>query len=312
VGGAIGGRLAEHEHDVVLVARGEHARAMQRDGLTLRAPDSEARVRATVVEHVDAIDPQPGDVVVLSVKSQDTMAAVGQLAVRFPIDTPVVCAQNGVANEAMVLRSFRNVYGMPVMLPSVFLEPGVVEIFCHPLSGHLDLGRYPSGLDDTAVAVSAALRASTFGSVPREDVMPWKWTKLLSNLANAAVAFCGADLRQTELPGILRREALACFEAAGIAWVDEAEYNAHHAVLRHGSIDGRRSPGGSTFQSVARGRDVETEYLNGEVILLGRLHGVPTPANEALQQLMRRELAAGVQPGAMTAADLMRRLGLDG
>ena len=39
IGGVIGGRLFEHGHDVVLVARGEHARVLQRDGLRLESPD---------------------------------------------------------------------------------------------------------------------------------------------------------------------------------------------------------------------------------------------------------------------------------
>ena len=36
----------------------------------------------------------------------------------------------------------------------------------------------------------------------------------------------------------------------------------------------------STWQSLQRGTGrIEVDYLNGEVVLLGRLHGVPTPVN---------------------------------
>ena len=48
-------------------------------------------------------------------------------------------------------------------------------------------------------------------------------------------------------------------------------------------IGGRRRGGGSSWQSLARGTGtIETDYLNGEIVLLGRLHGVPTPVNLGL------------------------------
>ena len=54
-------------------------------------------------------------------------------------------------------------------------------------------------------------------------------------------------------------------------------------------IAGQTRSGGSTYQSMARGADsVETDYLNGEVAALGRLHGVPTPVNAAVQHLAAR------------------------
>ena len=53
---------------------------------------------------------------------------------------------------------------------------------------------------------------------------------------------------------------------------------------------------------------VETDYLNGEIALLGRLHGVPTPANARIQTLMTRGATQGAEPGRMTAAELLSEL----
>jgi 2-dehydropantoate 2-reductase len=50
---------------------------------------------------------------------------------------------------------------------------------------------------------------------------------------------------------------------------------------------------GSSWQSLQRCTgDIETDYLNREIVLLGRLYGVLTPANELMQQLAR-ECATG-------------------
>ena len=56
-------------------------------------------------------------------------------------------------------------------------------------------------------------------------------------------------------------------------------------------IAGRERAGSSTRQSIARGTPtVETDYLNGEIALLGRLHGVATPVNDALCELSARHV----------------------
>jgi 2-dehydropantoate 2-reductase len=64
--------------------------------------------------------------------------------------------------------------------------------------------------------------------------------------------------------------------------------------------------GGSTWQSIERGLpSVETDYLNGEIVRLGRLHGVPTPVNAAIQAGMREITRRRRMPGTLDPADLL-------
>ena len=67
--------------------------------------------------------------------------------------------------------------------------------------------------------------------------------------------------------------------------------------------------GGSTWQSLARGTgDVETDYLTGEVVLLGRLYGVDTPLNAVLQRLARRLSVERRPPGVLTEEEILAEL----
>ena len=76
-------------------------------------------------------------------------------------------------------------------------------------------------------------------------------------------------------------------------------------------IDGQRRGGGSTWQSLARGlASVETDYLNGEIVLLGRLHGVPTPANELMQRLTAQAARDGIEAGSVDPDALVSQLAL--
>ena len=45
-------------------------------------------------------------------------------------------------------------------------------------------------------------------------------------------------------------------------------------------------------------------------MLLGRLHGVPTPANETARRLVQRAARQGLQPGSMTPDEFLRAVTL--
>ena len=290
---------------MLFVARGAHGRALSDRGLLLRDPDGEERLPIATVEHPSAVRWQAGDVAIVATKTHDALAALDDLAVAAP-DVPVVCATNGVEAERMALRRFADVHGMCVMLPAAHLEPGIVEVSSAPCSGVLDIGVATGGHDPTDADLADALRAGGFVADPEDAVMRRKRAKLLLNLGNVLDAACGPD------PGIgptvdrARAEGLAAYEAAGLDRSSDEEGRTRrgdHIQMR--PIGGRRRGGGSTWQSLARGAArTEADYLNGEIVLLGRLHGVPTPVNLGLQRLAHWLAASGATPGSMTSGEV--------
>lgn len=127
------------------------------------------------------------------------------------------------------------------------------------------------------------------------------------NLANAVEAVCGPS---AELAGRVIAEGRAALDAAGIEAVTAEEDRARRGdLLRIRPIAGERRGGGSSWQSLARGAaTVETDHLNGEIVLLGRLHGVATPANEVLQRLANAMARSGAQPATMPEPDVLREV----
>jgi hypothetical protein len=53
---------------------------------------------------------------------------------------------------------------------------------------------------------------------------------------------------------------------------------------------------------------IETDYLNGEITLLGRVHGVPTPVNDLLQRLASQMAREGKPPGSMAVEEVIALL----
>ena len=310
IGAVVGGRLALAGRDVILIARGAHLEAMQAHGLRLESPDGTETVQVPAVGHPREINWETGHVVLLAVKSQQSLAALSELAALAPAETPIVCLQNGIANEPAALRLFRNVYGVSVACPTSHLDPGVAQIWSTPVAGLLDIGRYPAGIDRVCEAVAADFRAAGFSSYPVETIGRWKNRKLLTNLGNALEAVCGPQERLGPLGDLLMAEGEAALSAAGLeAATAEQDQDRRADLLRLGTIAGRSRAGGSSWQSLRRGTgDIETDYLSGEIVLLGRTYGVPTPANELLQQLARGLATTHGAPGTTPAEVILGRL----
>jgi 2-dehydropantoate 2-reductase len=264
-----------------------------------------------VVSHPVEAELAPGDVVIIATKSQDTFSVIDSLEATGCEQLTIVCTQNGVRNEEAALRKFADVYGICVMAPTAHLEPGLVEVYSSPVSGILDVGRYPLGADGTCEAIAEDLWASTFVSVPRPDIMRWKYRKLIMNLNNSLEALLGPGSWPDELTSAVRREGEAVIAASGIDIVSvEEDRERRGGLLTLAPVAGSRRGGGSSWQSLARGLGtIETDYLNGEIVLLGRLHGIPTPANALLQRMATQAARNKSAPGSTSAEDLLALLG---
>jgi len=311
IGGVLGAKLALSGAEVVGIARGAQFDAISKQGLLLRTPDGEQRVDFAVASDPEKLSFAPDDVVILAMKTQDTPLALQRLRVAKVSEQPIVCAQNGVTNERFALRRFPNVYAMTVILPSAFVVPGEVNAFGAPNAGILDLGRYPSGTDAAAEAIAAALNAAGFASAVDPQIMQAKYGKLLQNLGNIIDAALIPGDNEVVLKAA-RVEAEVVYRAAGITWRDVGAGDPRRDTLMHmEKIEGVDRVGSSTAQSLVRHTgSIETDYLNGEIVLLGRLHDVPTPVNTYFSALAQRMIGEKLKPRSISPAEVEREIAI--
>ncbi|MFD6059819.1 ketopantoate reductase family protein [Rhodococcus wratislaviensis] len=324
--GAVGATLAAQFHihgiDYVLVARGDTYRALKSGGLRYVRPDGQIRVPLDVVDGPESVSLRRGDVLVLAVKAQQAEQAVHDWAWR-PVEgsdetaarvVPIVTLQNGIESERTVLRRFHTVYGASIWIPGTHVEPGRVIAAGIPDVALVWLGRYPSGSDAHAERIAADLRRVDVPTQVVGDIQRWKASKLIGNLLNAVDVFEADESEIEATRRALESEAFAVLAAAGITLADYAtEATQDRSQLSVAPIDGHSIERKSTWQSLARGSDtVETDYLNGEISLLGRLHGVSTPVNDRLQEALGRASLVRETPGSRRLADVVGTARLEG
>ncbi|MEC7763183.1 MAG: 2-dehydropantoate 2-reductase [Pseudomonadota bacterium] len=306
IGGAVAAALHRAQQDVVAVSRGAQLEAIRAKGLRLRAPDLDEVVRFPVVGSIADVGFGPDDLILLAIKGQDTEDAVEDLRAAGVTSQPIFCLQNGVANETKALRRFPNVHGVTVMMPAMFTVPGEVVVQSAPKLGLFYVGRFPGGSDKADEALCEALNKAGIAAFVKEDVMSSKYGKLLMNLSNIVGAALGHGAEAPELRKRMMDEGKAVYSAAGIAWEDVGmNHPDRTAYMNFTKVPGIENYGTSTAQSFLRGTSrVETDWLNGEIVWLGRLHGVPVPVNAALTRIAARMARDGVAPGSLSVEEI--------
>ncbi len=327
--GAVGGALAAGLHEagipVVLVARGAALDAIRSRGLVHRRPDGPHVVPVVVAAGPEEVRLTGDDVLLVATKSQDASAVLAQwawqpvTAGRTPTvaaELPVVTLQNGLDAEREALRLFRVVVAATVLVAGRHVVPGEVSTAAAPRTGQLLLGPVPAdGAAATrgrAVADQLAQDADAAGWLAQvvPDVARWKAWKLVVNSTNAVEVLTGDDADLARLREGVVAEARAVLAAAGRDLAEPDRERTYDAALARIVPGGDHVPGQqSTWQSFARGASSEVDFLNGEVVLLGRLHGVPTPFNTALQHVLGAAALAAEPPGSRDVTEVLALAG---
>ena len=318
IGSILGATLYRSGRDVVLIGRGSHVQAIRKEGLQLMSEGVLRRIKVSAIEDLRSLKPRPNDILLLTVKSQDTETAGRQLGGIYGPGTSIVSLQNAVCNEEILARRFEQVYGGLVEFSGNYLSPGLVE---HTRNNLVAIGRYPQGVDALAERITADLTVAGFRVECHPQVMNLKWWKLLLNVNNALLALLGCWLQKAHsdpniypLMADVMSESLRVLRKANI--YPQAPENfppIEEAIeeLRNGGfaceydLPAERRTYPSTWQDLRlRRQATEVDFLNGEIVGLGKSHGVPTPMNSILLNLIHLAVEHKDPPGKYSPEEI--------
>lgn len=281
VGGYFGGRLAQGEHDVTLVARGDHLLAIQRDGLKVTSLKGDFTVRPTrATEEIESLEDL--DVVLLATKLGAFADVLPRLAATLNPDAAVVPLQNGFdAHEriAAVLGA-RHALAGTCMVMSTVVEPGHIA-HVGVDDPYIRFGETDSRRSARAAAIADALIAVGVNASVPDDVIAGIWDKYMGVGPMSAVhaltraPASGIQAVPELIENVARQaleEALAIARAKGVVLPDDI-IDQKLTVLRNAPAQAMAS----MARDIVAGRPSEFEDLMGDFVRLGERLGVHTP-----------------------------------
>ena len=302
-GGYYGGALARAGNQVTMVARGPHLAAIRATGLqvnTVLLGDFHLDVDATD----DMSSVGPVDLVIFAVKSYGTNAAIRDMGPLIGDDTMVISTQNGIDSERLLGEALgpAHVLGCAATVSAKIDAPGVVTQGGGP--GSLVIGEMGSADLNAQGAVTERVndlvercKAAGLAAETHEDIVMAIWEKFIFICALSGMT----ALTRKPIGEIFSQPSTAEMYLQVLAEV--AEVGSAEGVALPGDIAQNtlaatqaREPFiiGSMGHDLIAGNPIEIGLLNGRVVELGKKHGIPTPANFAIEAALKpHELGAG-------------------
>jgi 2-dehydropantoate 2-reductase len=296
VGGYFGARLAASGTDVTFVARGEHLKAMQRDGLKILSANGNLTLKPVKVID-DPASIGHVDLVMIAVKLWSTEDAAGAIAPLMGPNSAVISWQNGVIAEDILIKQYgkERVIGGVSNIAALIEAPGVIRhngTMARLIFAELD-GTSSQRIGDLA----RLCKQAGIDHIVSDNITRAIWQKFIF-LASFSGITCA-----TRMPiGPIRSDphTRAMLKAA------------LNEVVAVGRAKGVSLPDDQTEQSLAwadnlpptmvasmlgdlnRGNRMELPWLSGNAVKLGEALGVATPVHRFFYTILKLHENGGV------------------
>jgi 2-dehydropantoate 2-reductase len=299
VGGYFGGLLAYAGHDVTFIARGEHLRALQQDGLRVRSINGDFDVVPAQATQ-DPAEIGPVEYLVVGLKHYHLAAAAPQMHPLIGPDTTVVPLLNGVDAHEMLIDHLgdKQVVGGFCSLSTLVEEPGLIRQktqMRRVVVGELD--RTKSERVERLVQAWAETGAE---AVHPDDIFVALWTKFVfiasfGGVTSLARCTAGA-LRDTPQTWALFSQAMREVETLARARNIELASDVVDSITEMALA---LEPGvtSSMQRDVAAGRPFELDAFSGATLRMAGEVGLEVPAHQTIDALLRPALAEALKAG---------------
>jgi 2-dehydropantoate 2-reductase len=302
LGSALGGVLAEHGHDVVLVNRNAaFCAAVNAHGLTLQEGGSAGTPRIVRLQALQSLASQPTrpmpigfttfDLMIVLVKSKDTEAVVRSALPWVGANTVVISLQNGLGHEDIIgaIVGKERVLAGKTYVGGLLTAPGVVTV--GKVGKETIIGELDGHITPRALAIGKAFSDAGLLTTVSNNIMGAMWDKILVNVATGAITgitrlvyglmYQVPELEATACAAVA--EAMSVARAKGITLSINDPLVAWHKAGRGLPFEFKAS----MLQTLEKNSVTEIDYINGAIVQAGKWLGIPTPVNETLVALIK-------------------------
>ena len=280
VGGYFGAKLAQAGNEVTFLARGEHLKAIQKNGLTVKSIHGDFRV-----ENIKATDKisniEKTELVIISVKAWQVKGIGEELKPILKSDSTIIPLQNGVlaADELMENIDRKHILGGLCRIISKIEAPGVINHF--GVTPTIVFGELDKSKTERLARIQNAFNAAGIESRISDDIEADIWKKFISICVSGLLAVSNTtygelrELKETRnLMVELINEVYILSRKIGVN-IEEDFVDKTVSFIDTYPSDSTSS----LTRDVWERKPSEIEYQNGTVVRLGEKYGVATPIN---------------------------------
>lgn len=280
VGGYFGGKLAQAGNDVTFIARGEHLKAIKKNGLVVQSIKGDFIIKPAKVTDKLSEAGTP-DLVILGIKAWQVKEVALQLKNNIHPNTTVLPLQNGVmaSSELLSVLAPGNVVGGLCRIFSKIEAPGVINHF--GIEPEIVFGELNNEISPRTEKIRELLLQSDIKCTISADITTELWKKLMiigsgGLLAITRNPYGGVrENKETrELMHNLLKEIYSVSQKAGakmeadfvektMKYIDSYPYESTTSLAR----------------DIWAGKPSELEYQNGSIAHLGEKYNIETPVN---------------------------------
>lgn len=268
----------------VLIAKGKRFDKLKRKGLVVNG-----KSYAIPVIHPDAAT-SPADLVIVAVKHHHLEEAVQGLEKLVGDSTTIISVMNGLDSEEYI----GSIYGMDKVLYAVSVAIDAVRqgnriTYTKPGRHYFGEARNID-LNHRVLRVQDAFdRAGIVYETP-EDMIRIMWWKFMINVGmNQGSAVMRAPYgvfqispEARDLMEALMQEVIALANVMDVNLTNR-DMEEWYKFLNTLSPQGKTS----MLQDIEAGRKTEVEIFGQKVVEMGKIHGVPTPVNQTVSQIIK-------------------------
>ncbi|MBS3777962.1 MAG: ketopantoate reductase family protein [Candidatus Thermoplasmatota archaeon] len=286
IGSFFGGLLSKH-NQVLLVGRTDHVNKINRQGLLIKGK-TQLKRELKAVNSVSQVSSSP-DLLILTVKSFDTLHAITQAKKIIGPDTLVLSFQNGLDN----LNQIRKIVDKNLILVGIithgvqFLQPGIIY---HKGKGKTIIGEpyqeRTQRIQQIADIFNQANISITISSNIIEDI--WKKAIVNASINPLTTIFECQNGYLAQNPILTEMVKKICEESVHVAQQNGFSLKAEDLInLTFEVIQQTKKNNSSMLQSIKQGKQTEIDEINGKIAEIGKAKNCTVYLNELLTKIIK-------------------------
>ena len=291
MGCLFGGLMAEKGLDVVLIdVWKDHVDAINKNGLKMdgHGGDRFIKIKATT----DPSTLKPVDAIIIMCKATALKKALTSSKNIIGDKTMLMSFQNGIGHEAIMqeIAGKNKVLGGTTTQASNIIAPGHIKNH-----GSLPswIGEYEGGMSDRVSDLAETFTAHNLETIAVADIKKRKWMKLFALTAIGPLSSV-FDLHHTDLYITNKNQKVSrnlgkqiILETRAVAKADGVDVTEDECLEMFNKIvDSKQTNKSSMCFDILNKRKTEIEFINGAVAKIGKSHGIKTPMNDLMYNMI--------------------------